>query len=214
MKRPILAFLLTIMVLGSQFSEKTLYAQMSGPADTVRAENGADPKAQPKAQPEDQSEAQPEDQSEMFPFVISYDAPDNVSSMAHILSAPAGKDGFIRADENGNFVNDAGIIRFNATDGEGPQKFNTGGEVSLWVSSNRGASWKKVRQMTQNSPRNHCYPRRPIDRHEDFFAFWADGHGRKPSEADLYFSNIHGDVFKLPRKFPDGEETASPIPIP
>ena len=155
-----------------------------------------------------------EDQSEMFPFVISYDAPDNVSSMAHILSAPAGKDGFIRADENGNFVNDAGIIRFNATDGEGPQKFNTGGEVSLWVSSNRGASWKKVRQMTQNSPRNHCYPRRPIDRHEDFFAFWADGHGRKPSEADLYFSNIHGDVFKLPRKFPDGEETASPIPIP
>jgi|GEM_PF-5918628 len=86
-----------------------------------------------------------EDQSEMFPFVISYDAPDNVSSMAHILSAPAGKDGFIRADENGNFVNDAGIIRFNATDGEGPQKFNTGGEVSLWVSSNRGTSWKKVR---------------------------------------------------------------------
>lgn len=112
------------------------------------------------------------------------------------------------------YVEKDGTWRVVATDGEGPQKFNTGGEVSLWVSSNRGASWKKVRQMTQNSPRNHCYPRRPIDRHEDFFAFWADGHGRKPSEADLYFSNIHGDVFKLPRKFPDGEETASPIPIP
>ena len=64
-----------------------------------------------------------EDQSDMFPFVISYDAPNNVSSMAHVLAAPAGKDGFIRADENGNFVNDAGIIRFNATNLTGPANF-------------------------------------------------------------------------------------------
>ena len=27
----------------------------------------------------------------LFPFVISYDGPDNASSMAHLLDAPAGK---------------------------------------------------------------------------------------------------------------------------
>ena len=43
----------------------------------------------------------------LFPFLISYDGPDNASSMAHLLDAPAGKHGFIRV-ENGRFVNDAG----------------------------------------------------------------------------------------------------------
>jgi len=111
------------------------------------------------------------------------------------------------------YVEKDGTWRVVATDGSGPQEFNTGGEVSLWSSSDRGASWQKIRQMTKNSPRNHCYPRRPIDWHEDFFAFWADGHGRSPSEADLYFSNIRGEVFKLPRTFPDGEELTDPIPL-
>jgi len=124
---------------------------------------------------------------------------------------------FTESDNNYDFgslyVEKDGTWRVTATDGYGPQRFNTGGEVSLWTSSNRGADWKKVRQMTENSPKNHCYPRRPIDWHEDFFAFWADGHGRMPSDADLFFSNIHGDVFKLPRQMPEGEEMAVPIPM-
>jgi hypothetical protein len=60
----------------------------------------------------------------MFPFVISYDAPDNASSMAHLLDAPAGKHGFVRV-EDGRFVTDAGPIRFHATNITGPANFPT-----------------------------------------------------------------------------------------
>ncbi|RXL49854.1 hypothetical protein EO238_34305, partial [Citrobacter sp. AAK_AS5] len=47
-----------------------------------------------------------EDAAPLFPFLISYDAPDNAASRAHLLEAPAGKHGFVRV-ENGRFVNDA-----------------------------------------------------------------------------------------------------------
>jgi len=36
--------------------------------------------------------------------------------------------------------------------------------------------------------------------HPGFYGFWADGHGRKPSEARLYFCNRKGDVFRLPQR--------------
>jgi hypothetical protein len=58
----------------------------------------------------------------MFPFVISYDGPDNASSVAHLLDAPAGKHGFVRV-ENGRFATDAGPIRFHATNLTGPANF-------------------------------------------------------------------------------------------
>ena len=108
------------------------------------------------------------------------------------------------------YIGNDGVWRMIGTDGTGPQAYNTGGEVSLWVSRDHGKTWTKERQMTENSPINHCYPRRPIDAHPDFYAFWADGHGRQPSEANLYFSNIRGDVFRLPRVILDGEEMVSP----
>ena len=60
----------------------------------------------------------------LFPFLISYDGPDNASSMAHLLDAPAGKHGFVRC-ENGRFVNDAGPVRLNATNLTGPANFPT-----------------------------------------------------------------------------------------
>ncbi len=62
--------------------------------------------------------------SPMFPFLISYDGPDNASSMAHLIDAPAGKHGFIRI-ENGRFVNDMGAVRLNATNLTGPANFPT-----------------------------------------------------------------------------------------
>ncbi len=65
-----------------------------------------------------------DDSAPLFPFLISYDAPDNASSMAHLLDAPAGKHGFIRA-EGGHFVNDAGRVRLNATNLTGPANFPT-----------------------------------------------------------------------------------------
>ena len=58
----------------------------------------------------------------LFPFVISYDAPDNATSMAHLLEAPAGKHGFIRI-EDGRFVDDAGPVRLHATNLTGPANF-------------------------------------------------------------------------------------------
>ena len=85
----------------------------------------------------------------------------------------------------------------------GPQKFNPGGEVALWVSDDRGASWKKSNQLTNNSSRNHTYVRRPVQAHPDFYGFWADGHGRKPSKSNLYFTTNQGETFKLPEQMND-----------
>jgi BNR repeat-containing family member len=81
-----------------------------------------------------------------------------------------------------------------------PQAYNTGGEVVFWESTDEGKTWQNVRQITQNSPFNHSYPRKPINVHPDFYAFWADGHGRKPSASALYFCNQKGEVFKLPTR--------------
>jgi hypothetical protein len=47
----------------------------------------------------------------LFPFVISYDAPGNVTDVSAWLQRPAGKHGFVR-NENGQLTTDAGPIRF------------------------------------------------------------------------------------------------------
>jgi hypothetical protein len=81
----------------------------------------------------------------------------------------------------------------------GPQRWGTGGEMALWVSKNQGKTWVKERNITQNSPRNHSYARRPVNAHEDFYAFWADGHADTFSKSKLYFTNKQGDkVWELP----------------
>ncbi|MGZ0657253.1 carbohydrate binding domain-containing protein [Coraliomargarita sp. W4R72] len=58
----------------------------------------------------------------LFPFVISHEAPDNVTSLSHLLDAPAGKHGFVRV-EDGRFATDAGSIKFNATNLTGAANF-------------------------------------------------------------------------------------------
>ena len=83
---------------------------------------------------------------------------------------------------------------------QGPQAYNPGGEVAMWQSSDQGATWSKMRQLTKASDRNHTYVRRALNAHSDFVAIWADGHGRKPSESRLYFANSAGDVYQLPAK--------------
>lgn len=57
-----------------------------------------------------------------FPFVISYGGEANASSVAHLLDTPAGKHGFVRV-VGGEFVTDAGPIRFNGTNLTGPANF-------------------------------------------------------------------------------------------
>lgn len=82
----------------------------------------------------------------------------------------------------------------------GPQRYNPGGEVAMWISRDRGRTWQKDRQLTENSEMNHTYVRRPVNAHRDFYALWADGHGRQPSPSRLYFCDRDGDVFMLPPK--------------
>ncbi len=80
----------------------------------------------------------------------------------------------------------------------GPQKYNTGGEVAMWTSTDQGKTWNMVKQLTRGSSLNHTYCRKPVDAHPDFYALWADGHGRKPSESRLYFCDEQGNVRMLP----------------
>ncbi|MCL2347286.1 MAG: carbohydrate binding domain-containing protein [Planctomycetaceae bacterium] len=56
----------------------------------------------------------PDNLPAMFPFVISFDAPDNITNISSQLEAPAGKSGFVRV-EDGCFVTDRGPIRFWGT---------------------------------------------------------------------------------------------------
>jgi hypothetical protein len=65
-----------------------------------------------------------EEPSPFFPFVVSYEAPENVTNFSRYLDAPAGKHGFIRVERE-TFVNDAGEIRFWGTNLSGAANFPT-----------------------------------------------------------------------------------------
>ena len=85
----------------------------------------------------------------------------------------------------------------------GPQRWGTGGEMALWESKDQGATWEKLRDLTQDSPRNHAYARRPLNAHPDFYAFWADGHADTLSKSILYFTNRDGTkITPMPQWFP------------
>jgi hypothetical protein len=103
-------------------------------------------------------------------------------------------------DHGSLYIESDGTWRVIAPTELGPQPYNPGGEMVMWTSTDQGATWKRVKQLTRNSTRNHTYARRPVNAHPDFYALWADGHGRQPSESCLYFTNQRGDhVWRLPR---------------
>lgn len=109
------------------------------------------------------------------------------------------------------YIEDDGTWRIIAPTEIGPQPYNPGGEIAIWVSENQGQLWEKVKQLTQNSDYNHTYARRPINAHPDFYAIWADGHGRQPSKSNLFFSNKEGNVFQLPVNM--DEKMEKPVPL-
>jgi hypothetical protein len=94
----------------------------------------------------------------------------------------------------------------------GPQPYNPGGEIAMWVSTDLGRTWMMERQLTRDSPYNHTYVRRPVDAHPAFYALWADGHARQPSESRLYFCTREGEVYRLPTHM-EGD-FAQPEPVP
>lgn len=111
--------------------------------------------------------------------------------------------------DHGSLYIEEGRWRVMATTDPGPQPGGTGGEIVLWESADRGASWARVRAVTKGSALNHSYPRRPLNAHADFYALWADGNPLEPSASRLYFTNRAGDaVWRLPGQM-DGE-TAAP----
>jgi hypothetical protein len=81
----------------------------------------------------------------------------------------------------------------------GPQRFGTGGEIAMWISKDEGETWEKIRNLSAKSLRNNSYVRRPVNAHENFYSFWADGDADIFSESHLYFSNKKGNkVWELP----------------
>jgi len=118
--------------------------------------------------------------------------------------------GFLRIESDGTW-------RIFGPTEEGPQGWGAGGEVALWESTDGGATWTKIRDLTGGSEYNHGYVRHPVNAHPDFYAFWADGDADKISASHLYFSNEAGDrVFKLPYTmtgdFAEPEEVTPPAP--
>ena len=102
-------------------------------------------------------------------------------------------------DSGSLYVEADGAWRIIAPTESGPQAFNPGGEVAVWTSQDSGKTWERVRIVTRDSPYNHTHVRRPLNAHPDFYAFWADGDCRRPSESHLYFCNKDGDrVMRLP----------------
>lgn len=101
--------------------------------------------------------------------------------------------------DHGSLYIEKAIWRIIAPTEPGPQRYNPGGEMVMWTSANQGMTWQKEKQLTQRSSRNHNYARRPLNAHRDFYALWADGNGRAPSESNLYFTDQDGNhVWRLP----------------
>lgn len=108
---------------------------------------------------------------------------------------------FNNYDHGSLYIEADGAWRIIAPAEPGPQPYNPGGEMVMWTSRDKGMGWAKIKQLTRNSQRNHTYARRPLNAHPDFYALWADGDGRKPSESNLHFTNQKGDrVWRLPAK--------------
>lgn len=108
------------------------------------------------------------------------------------------------------YIDKKGVWRVIGPTTTGPQAYNTGGEMVLWTSKNKGKTWRS-KTMTANSEFNHSYARKPVNVHPDFYAFWADGDGRKFSKSRLYFSDNKGNVYQLPAQM--DTDFAKPILI-
>lgn len=89
----------------------------------------------------------------------------------------------------------------------GPQPWSGGGEIVMWKSFDKGDSWMRYKQITQNSLFNHNYVRKVVNGVDPFLYFWADGDPNKESKSELYFGDSKGSVWKLPYKMDEKRET-------
>jgi hypothetical protein len=104
-------------------------------------------------------------------------------------------------DHGGLWIEPNGDWRVIAPTAPGPQPYTTGGDMVMWISKDKGVTWKIVKRLTQSATVNHTYAKKPIDAHPDFYAFWADGDTLKPSSSRIYFTNRSGSaVYMLPER--------------
>lgn len=104
-------------------------------------------------------------------------------------------------DHGSLFIESDGTWRVIAPTDPGAQPFGTGGGMVLWTSPDEGANWRREKTLTRDPARNHTYARRPVDAQPDFYAIWADGNAREPSESRLYFTDQAGShVWRLPEQ--------------
>ena len=47
------------------------------------------------------------------------------------------------------------LARYCSRPNSGPQPYNPGGDMVMWTSNDEGQTWKRVKQLTHDSPRNH-----------------------------------------------------------
>ena len=115
-------------------------------------------------------------------------------------------------DSGSLWIDDDDVWTVIAPTDAGPQYWGTGGEMVMWRSRDKGQTWKRVRTLTHDSPRNHGYARRPLHADPDFYAFWADGDPDNMSISRLYFCNERGDLFRMPYTMQSEWQKPEPIP--
>lgn len=126
---------------------------------------------------------------------------------------------FTRSDHNYDFgalwIEPDGAWRIIAPTEPGPFPYTTGGDLVMWLSRNRGKTWKKVKQLTAATNRNHGYVRKPVNAHPDFYALWADGKTLEPSASSLYFTDKEGTaIWRLPTKMTHDMERPEKLTLP
>ncbi len=119
-------------------------------------------------------------------------------------------DAYHNYDMGSLYIED-GLWRIIAPTEPGPQPWGTGGEVAVWTSEDQGVTWRKERNLTAESPRNHSYVRRPLNADPGFYGFWADGDAHEFSVSRLYFTSKDGAVYQLPAAMES--DTATPLLI-
>ncbi|MCK0146245.1 BNR repeat-containing protein [Arenibacter sp. F26102] len=81
---------------------------------------------------------------------------------------------------------------------KGAQDWGVGGELAIWQSTDKGETWEKINNITENSSLSHSYVRRPVNYKAPFSFFWADGDSHQLSKSELYFGNFKGEIWKMP----------------
>lgn len=101
-------------------------------------------------------------------------------------------------DHGSLYLGPGGHWRLLAPTEPGAFPWGTGGDVVLWESRDRGATWTRIKQLTRGTL-NHTYVRRPVHAHPGFWALWADGSPLAPSPSSLYFTDRDAThVWRLP----------------